>query len=335
MARLIEINSGAPQERKAQEYLRDNLPDDWIITTNIDERNFLGISDQAELDSVLLAGGRIFIIDFKMHRGRITPSQNGKWQRNGAILEEKNPFDQQRKQKFALKKLLQTRVGKDDIWIDAITVFTAAEVKIDWSASNVESKELQLRAVMLNEVQSSVAKILARTRRKKLEWAATTEEIISALKPSDVGDSESAEARPSNADGDSEDRVTLLKYPGGERASIQMQHGYEHGIVRQTFSHGRSKTVLVETKKSKRPRAEVKKNISEVKVRSARQSLGLPDEESGSAKPTPLRSPEAIAKEVYRLLRVALDGASLSVQQDGSGVLRKSPKSNRPRKRGK
>lgn len=184
MAQLVSINEGDPSEVKAQRYLRDHLPDSWIVTTNVDERNFegLGLKIKTELDCVLITPVGVFVLDFKNYRGSVIPSQSGRWKVNDRYVD--NPFSQRRKHEFALKELLKrsAKVQQQAIWIEGLIVFTARGVKLDWSASDIDHDDLRSRAISISQVESSVRKI-ASGRNFSVEVARTA---LAALKPAEV-----------------------------------------------------------------------------------------------------------------------------------------------------
>lgn len=61
------------------DYLKSNLPDDWVAHTNLD----LSLSSGArEIDVILFASDRIILIDLKDGHGRYE-SVDGDWLHNG------------------------------------------------------------------------------------------------------------------------------------------------------------------------------------------------------------------------------------------------------------
>ncbi|MGY3695047.1 hypothetical protein ACVIGA_005127 [Bradyrhizobium sp. USDA 3240] len=110
MAHLVEINAARSEsERAAQIFLAQHLPESWIITTNIKERNFSG-RRKPEIDSVVVSPLGIFILDFKNFRGSVTPMTNHVW----TGLEE-NLFDQADDNVFPVKDLIERRTG-ETVW---------------------------------------------------------------------------------------------------------------------------------------------------------------------------------------------------------------------------
>ena len=185
MAQLVEINRGSPAERQAQVALINALPASWIVTTNVDERNFsgIGLRSKTELDCVLITPLGVFILDFKDHNGIITPFQNALWKIDD-LKEEENPLDQMRSHIFALKRLFQRKLELE-IWIEGLVVFTRNGVELNWDASDIDDPELKLHVVRVTEVASSVRALASRRRRLS---AADAYHALQALKPAKLPD---------------------------------------------------------------------------------------------------------------------------------------------------
>ncbi|WLB18886.1 nuclease-related domain-containing protein [Bradyrhizobium japonicum] len=185
MARLIEVNRGDDSEQCAQECLSKTLPSSWIVTTNVDERNFEGLhlNRKPEIDSILITPVGLFVLELKAHRGAIIPSQNGPWMRDGLPVDGgKNFFDQRRTNIFALKTLLQSKLDQRPPWIEGLIVFTRPDVDLNWDESDVDNNELRLQAVPIANVESSIQEI-ASGKGLSLEVA---RDVVKALKPAKV-----------------------------------------------------------------------------------------------------------------------------------------------------
>jgi hypothetical protein len=184
VAHLIEINTGTPGERRAQDYLARVLPSSWIVTTNIDERHFG--TEKTEIDCAILAPIGVFLLDFKNHWGAITPSVNGPWKVRDGTIEEKNPFNQMRRHIFLVTNKLKKRFGDDRVpWIEGLVVFTNETAKLDWEALEAYEPRLRLQAVKLDETESSV-RSLASNRPISAEAASTFLNAFDVKVPDDV-----------------------------------------------------------------------------------------------------------------------------------------------------
>src|SRR5258708_20813897 len=108
---LVPVSKGSDAERQAQQRLSENLPSEWIVTTNIAPRNFsfLGSKYKGEVDCVVICPHGIFVLDFKNWEGTVKPSMNGKWIQVGKKREHDNPFDQIDKEMFLVRDLLNGR----------------------------------------------------------------------------------------------------------------------------------------------------------------------------------------------------------------------------------
>jgi Nuclease-related domain len=79
---LVEVSPGSGSESKAQRCLAEALPNDWIVTTNIQSHNFedWGLSGRGDADSIVISPRGIFVLEFKNWRGAsIIPNKNKAW----------------------------------------------------------------------------------------------------------------------------------------------------------------------------------------------------------------------------------------------------------------
>src|SRR5580704_11074038 len=102
MAYLLEVNEPRSRsEAEAHLLLSNILPNDWIVTTNLWEKNFQG-NRKPEIDSMLITPVGVFSLDFKHLRDddRVIPKFNGPWI---GLDERRNPFDQGQLNSLAVK----------------------------------------------------------------------------------------------------------------------------------------------------------------------------------------------------------------------------------------
>ncbi len=264
MAHLVRVTedeaSSSASEHRAHSILRDALPAAWVITTNVQEHNFEGLRGKREFDSILISPLGVFIIDFKDLRGVTKPSTNGSWVRSDGT-HIKNPFSQIRRGWTFLANFLQTRLGLK-VWIDGLIVLTHRSGRIDWDDSDVEP-DLRARVVDINEVEKGIRQ-LASLESRYLDLQ-TARKVLQALKPSHVpkeafsGWTTKIDAflPPVNAEPQEQTgRVTSLAQGVGFDAEAVIRETAQQGgatktkrerLIRQSFSHGRSKAVLFET----------------------------------------------------------------------------------------
>lgn len=177
MARLIQINTPrSDSERVAQGVLATSLPDSWLLTTNIKERNFSG-RRKPEIDSIVLSPLGVFILDFKNSRGHVTPMTNRVW---GGL--EENLFEQADDNVFPVKDLMRSQAG--EVFVSSIIVFTHEDVLIDWQLSDVVDNQ-KLRVTYVRDVEARIRDIAG--NRRKLD-PYTARKALEALKPADIPD---------------------------------------------------------------------------------------------------------------------------------------------------
>ncbi|MET4177761.1 hypothetical protein ABIB99_008891 [Bradyrhizobium sp. LA6.1] len=179
MAHLVEINAARSEsERAAQIFLAKYLPDSWIITTNIKERNFSG-RRKPEIDSVVVSPLGIFIIDFKNFRGSVTPMTNHVW----TGLEE-NLFDQADDNVFPVKDLIERRTG-ETVWVNSLIVFTHKDGELNWQTSDVVADQ-RLRVAKIGDVEARIRDIASRRGNRNNLNSYIARKSLEALKPVDI-----------------------------------------------------------------------------------------------------------------------------------------------------
>jgi hypothetical protein len=182
MASLVQINEpDSGSEHRAQNDLCDILPASWIVTTNIQEHNFEGVtSKKVELDCTLITPLGFFVLDFKNVRGEIVPLKNKPWL--GISNERKNPFSQIRTQIYAIKDLIIW--NKIDVHVEGLVVLTHSDIVLNWKDS--DALELRGRVAFIHEVAEKVQKI-SQSRTQPIALSARTAQgILDALKPAVV-----------------------------------------------------------------------------------------------------------------------------------------------------
>jgi hypothetical protein len=79
---------------------------------------------------------------------------------------------------------------------------------------------------------------------------------------------------------------------------------------------------VVENKKTRKvSRQSNKESIAQARGRNARRILGLGNDNPSLTEPRQFRTPESIAEETNKLLRVPLDGKVLRIESDGTANL--------------
>lgn len=174
MAVLVPIHTPRSfNEKESQERLREMLPDEWIITTNIKEHVFVG-KRRPELDCVVLCPLGLFILDFKHVHGRIVPMAAQPW-----VGLDSNPFDQLNDNNYPLKNLLKRRANID-VWIDGLVVLTNKSAWIDWNGSDVQ-RPVRAQVTPLDGVELSIRAIRANEPHRVPLDAAVAQRVLEML----------------------------------------------------------------------------------------------------------------------------------------------------------
>jgi hypothetical protein len=183
MGRLVEISGPRNKsERPAQERLAEILPSNWIVTTNIKERQFQ--YNKREIDCLIICPLGIFNIDLKNHDGPITPLVNDEWR--GVKYDggkKDNPFDQGENAVYTVKQHLQMRHPGDRWWIEWLVVLTSADATLDWSGSDCEEFQ-RARVCILDDVQKHI-ELLSKTLCFKPD-ARQAQSVLEAFKARDL-----------------------------------------------------------------------------------------------------------------------------------------------------
>lgn len=122
MARIIQLGSPHDNERKALEYLRSELSDDFIIYSNfhivLDKREY-------EIDALVIGTYAVFLVEFKGTWGQIEISQE-EWFRDDELLFD-SPLRKIRTHAKKFKGLLEQHTK--GLWVQASVVLTNTTLK--------------------------------------------------------------------------------------------------------------------------------------------------------------------------------------------------------------
>jgi hypothetical protein len=127
MAQVYSI--GLPEnasERKAIGYLKNNLPDDFVLFHNLELPTPHGLPYQYDL---IVVGQAVYVVEIKGYRGEIRGNAR-EWELGSGVI-YKSPIPLANKKAKALSERLQKRspnLGK--VWVESLILLTADRVRV-------------------------------------------------------------------------------------------------------------------------------------------------------------------------------------------------------------
>ncbi|MDT7517307.1 NERD domain-containing protein [Rhodoferax sp. TBRC 17660] len=129
--RVYGEKAGRTHENQMLQVFLERLEDRWAYSTDWIVAIANAMWNGAEIDLVCILPSAIIVADFKSHGGKLTGTENGPWQADGAIVKggrKANPYQQLRDNKFFVLDWLQSKAllsGRNLDHISAGVIFSS------------------------------------------------------------------------------------------------------------------------------------------------------------------------------------------------------------------